>query len=577
MTENFQKNFGVILAFFAALFALLFFWTYQVYSLNAPSQWSAADSQFKEIENHTERLITLIGFQGLIHNFKDYLIRGDNEVKEEFFGHFEAAREELKFLQGRFGVAAEQQISTIEETLRNYFASINKVDQLRSEGKSVSEIDAALKIDDAAAFAALQSLLVMHEEEQSEMRRVVVAALEKDQSNLVSLYTTLFAIGLLLSVAVVMGLRFEYLKRRAIGKQSETKSLLESFLDNSTVPFLIADVSGRIQHCNLAAASLLETKPKNLIGATISQIIDLPPFEGDDENHIKCKSKKGITTVLEHRDGQIIPIQVDMTTNKDGTMRIFALFDQRSEIKMRERILLEAEQKLTKATIDGGQVIRRDVQNFIDLILQYVTQTKDDTLSPDKQKEYADSALAMAEALKENLAEYLPLSGPFADSKTVLELQDLTSEKFEKTVKDALTMFNRAVAEKNLTLNWVNKVPVRKEIDFPAQMERILANLVSNAVKYTEKDGAIKISTSIKDSLLFLKVEDTGIGIPAQDIPKVFEPGVRMQDAANMSRGQGIGLYSVRQSVRKLGGEITCSSYKGVGTDFVVRIPLHKS
>ncbi|MEH6548252.1 MAG: ATP-binding protein, partial [Sneathiella sp.] len=199
---------------------------------------------------------------------------------------------------------------------------------------------------------------------------------------------------------------------------------------------------------------------------------------------------------------------------------------------------------------------------------------KDVPLGEDKHDEYAGSALAMAEALKENLADYLPLSGPLADSKSVLELQDLTIEKFEKTVKDSLRMFERVVAEKNLTLNWVNKVPLRREIDFPAQMERILANLISNAVKYTPNDGAIKVSTSVKDNLLSVKIEDTGIGIKAKDIPKIFEPGVRMQDAANMSRGQGIGLYSVRQSVRKLGGEITCSSYKGVGTDFVVKIPL---
>lgn len=576
MTENFQKNFGVILALLAALFALLFFWTYQVYSLNAPTQWSAADHQFKETENHTERLITIIGFQGLIHNFKDYLIRGEEENKEKFFGHFESARAELKLLQNRFGVAAELQISTIEETLRKYFININKVDQLREEGKSVNEIDAVLAIDDTAAFKALQALLEMHDEEQAEIRSIVVAALEKDQSNLVSLYTTLFAIGLLLSVAVVMGLRFDYLKRRAVEKQSETKSLLESFLDNSTVPFLIADTEGRIRHCNLAAASLLDTQPRNLVGAAMSQILDLPTTDAETDISSKPSTIKGIATVLELQDGKQIPVQVDLTTNKDGTMQIVALFDQRSEIKMRERILLEAEQKLTKATIDGGQAIRRDVQNFIDLIQRYIGQTKEVPLGQDKQEEYADSALAMAEALKENLAEYLPLSGPLADSKSVLKLQDLTAEKFEKTVKDSLRMFERVVEEKNLTLNWVNKVPLRKETDFPAQLERILANLISNAVKYTAKDGAIKISTSIKDNLLNVKVEDTGIGIPAKDIPKIFEPGVRMQDAANMSRGQGIGLYSVRQSVRKLGGEITCSSYKGVGTDFVVKIPLHK-
>ncbi|PHQ72198.1 MAG: hypothetical protein COB93_01245, partial [Sneathiella sp.] len=254
MVENFQKNFGVILAFLAALFALLFFWTYQVYSLNAPTKWIQADRQFNDAEDHTERLIALIGFQGLIHNFKDYLIRGDEAHKEKFFTYFENARAQLKFVEQRYGPVAAEQVAVIDEVLRAYFVNVNKVEQLRAEGKSIREIDAAIEIDDAPAFAALQQLLAMDEQDRADIRMLVLTALEKDQSNLNSLYTTLIAIGLLLGVAVVMGLRFEFLKRRAMEQQSQTKSLLEGFLDFSTVPFLIAGANGKIRHCNLAAA-----------------------------------------------------------------------------------------------------------------------------------------------------------------------------------------------------------------------------------------------------------------------------------------------------------------------------------
>nr|WP_246157266.1 ATP-binding protein [Sneathiella litorea] len=122
--------------------------------------------------------------------------------------------------------------------------------------------------------------------------------------------------------------------------------------------------------------------------------------------------------------------------------------------------------------------------------------------------------------------------------------------------------------------NWVNHVPEGREIDFPAQLQRILNNLVSNAVKYTKNGGAIKISTSLEAENLMLKIEDTGIGIEEEDIPRIFERGVRMKNAAQMSGGLGIGLYAVQETLRNLHGEITCNSYAGIGSDFVVKIPM---
>ncbi|MEX1034806.1 MAG: ATP-binding protein [Sneathiella sp.] len=567
MAENFHKNFGVILAFLASLFALLFFWTYQVYTLNAPAQWNAADRHFSETTNNSEQVMSLVGFHGMIHNFKDYLLRGNAKDKAEFFIEFENARKELGILRSHFGSAAEEQIKAIDATLRDYFVSINRIDQLREEGKSIAEIDSTISINDAAAFTAFREILAMYEAEKSHIRNLVLNAMEKDSQNLQSLYTTLFAIGLLLVVAVVMGLRFEYLKRRAVQQQFSTKSLLESFLDYSTVPFLVAGADGIIRHCNRAAAQLLETRPGNLVGASLSQIIEaeLPP---GDILSLESGRSRSLLTNIELQSGRKIPIRADFSANRDGTMRIVALFDQSSELKIRERILFEAEHRLANDTIDGSLSIRREIQKFNDLVAEFIQHVgKDD-------KGFADRARKIAEALKSRVNDFMSLSNPVTDGRLAVNLEGPVSQKFNKTISATLEKFENPIREKRLMFNWVNRVPEGREVDFPAQLQRILDNLLSNAVNYTKPDGAIKITTSLEKEHLILKVEDTGIGIEEEDIPRIFERGVRMKNAAQMCGGLGIGLNSVQETLRNLGGEITCTSYAGIGSDFVVRIPM---
>jgi signal transduction histidine kinase len=567
VAEHFHRNFGVILAFLAALFALLFFWTYQVYSLNAPARWLHADQHFTETTDTSEQVMSLVGFHSMIHNFKDYLLRGEAADKDRFFKHFDDAREELDILQTHFGSKVEKEIAVIDATLRNYFVSINRVDQLREEGKTISEIDSTISIDDEAAFQAFQRILAIYEEEKAELRTLVLDAMEQDQNNLFSLYTTLFAIGLLLAIAVVMGLRFEYLKRRAMQEKSETKSLLESFLDYSTVPFLIAGSNGLIRHCNLAAARLLETRPQNLVGASLSQIIDadLPKSEAQSFENGRVKR---LDTVIELRSGRKLPVRADFSANRDGTMRIVALFDKSSELKIRERILFEAEHRLTNDTIDGSLSIRRDIQKFNDLVAEFTEDLGED------KKDFARRALDIAQSLKSHIADFVSLSYPVTEGRLAVNLDGPVTQRISETISGALAKFDKAIEEKELMFNWVNHVPEGREIDFPAQLQRILDNLVSNAVNYTKPSGAIKITTSLEGEHLMLKIEDTGIGIEEEDIPRIFERGVRMKNAAQMCGGLGIGLYAVQETLRNLGGEITCNSYAGIGSDFVVKIPI---
>ena len=108
----------------------------------------------------------------------------------------------------------------------------------------------------------------------------------------------------------------------------------------------------------------------------------------------------------------------------------------------------------------------------------------------------------------------------------------------------------------------------------PGKLRQVVVNLVSNAVKYTE-EGRIDVRVKVGPSRVFLDVEDTGIGIPAEEQERIFEPFRQVQSPNTRTvGGTGLGLSVSRRLVRLLGGEITVRSRPGHGSTFTVALPL---
>jgi signal transduction histidine kinase len=103
----------------------------------------------------------------------------------------------------------------------------------------------------------------------------------------------------------------------------------------------------------------------------------------------------------------------------------------------------------------------------------------------------------------------------------------------------------------------------------PAMLQRVLTNLVNNAVQAMPNGGKLDISSFIKESKLFIIVSDTGVGIPEEIKSKLFEPMFTTK-----AKGQGLGLAVAKRLTKSLGGNITFESQKGVGTQFTVELPL---
>lgn len=110
------------------------------------------------------------------------------------------------------------------------------------------------------------------------------------------------------------------------------------------------------------------------------------------------------------------------------------------------------------------------------------------------------------------------------------------------------------------------------------RLGRVLDNLLSNAIKFSPNGGGITVAIAHEDVVggpwAVVAVRDQGLGIPAADLPRVFERFRRARNVEGRIGGTGIGLASVRQIVEQHGGTITVESVEGAGSTFTVRLPL---
>ncbi|HZT79852.1 MAG TPA: ATP-binding protein, partial [Gemmataceae bacterium] len=103
---------------------------------------------------------------------------------------------------------------------------------------------------------------------------------------------------------------------------------------------------------------------------------------------------------------------------------------------------------------------------------------------------------------------------------------------------------------------------------------QVLDNLVDNAVKYTPAGGRIAVRWRAEEGQTFLEVEDTGIGIPEPDLPRIFERFYRVDKARSRELGgTGLGLSIVKHLAQAMGGGVAVRSAVGRGTTFTVRLP----
>ena len=203
-------------------------------------------------------------------------------------------------------------------------------------------------------------------------------------------------------------------------------------------------------------------------------------------------------------------------------------------------------------------------------------------------KGYAETLLSGAMEDKQALKEFLGTIHDNSDRlvnliNDLLDLARIESGrmKISPVAMDALPVIRRCL---NILEKTVQDKKLSVSMDLPANLPKVLAdearfsqvvlNILDNAVKYTPEGGSISIKGLVHDKMVQFDVTDTGIGIPEQDLPRIFERFYRVDKARSRDLGgTGLGLSIVKHIVLAHGGEVWASSQLGRGTTFSFTLP----
>lgn len=195
---------------------------------------------------------------------------------------------------------------------------------------------------------------------------------------------------------------------------------------------------------------------------------------------------------------------------------------------------------------------------------ELITHKTTDETAIDHAERIRESAIRMSD-MTDSLLGYFRLDSM---KETVVKSPFVLSTVAETLEAD----FKEMASKKNLSLELCDDTDDIVVNSDREMLLRIGNNLLSNAIKYTD-NGKVALCTSYKDGMFSMTVEDTGSGMDEEKKKNIFEPFVRLSNAAS-KQGFGLGLTIVKNLVELLGGEITVDSDKGKGSKFHVTIPM---
>ena len=151
-------------------------------------------------------------------------------------------------------------------------------------------------------------------------------------------------------------------------------------------------------------------------------------------------------------------------------------------------------------------------------------------------------------------------------------IHKMESEYFNPgdVIENVLDMVKSQALKKNISIEYKDEFN-NKIIGSKDKFHQLAVNLIENAIKYSNENGVVKIDLTLEEQYFVFKVKDNGIGIPKNDIPRIFERFYRV-DKSRSTRGTGLGLAIVKHIVKLFNGEISVKSKVGRGSTFTVKI-----
>lgn len=381
--------------------------------------------------------------------------------------------------------------------------------------------------------------------------------------------------GLLLTLEdVTSHLQLETSYNTLMAVQKET-------MDNLSEGIAVFGEDGRLRLSNLSFGKIWAIQPEELTGLPhITQISEKTKSFFDDSQWVDAKQVI-MTNALERepRKGRIhrsngTVLEYAVVPLPDGNI-LNAWFDVTDTVKVEESLMgknaaLEEAEKLKTDFLANVSYQLRTPLNAIMGFAEMLNQQYFGKLN-ERQLEYTSNMIEAGQRLVSLVNDILDLS--------TIEAGYLRLYPAGIRVK---TLIEQVMT---LTEAWARKQKINIVLNCPddslmlvadeRRLKQVLLNLISNALNYSPNGGKIAISAQKDKDFLVLQIEDNGIGIPAEELERVFTPFEKIRSGKTQRRsGAGLGLALVQSIIHLHGGTVSIASTEGVGTTVTCRLPL---
>lgn len=363
----------------------------------------------------------------------------------------------------------------------------------------------------------------------------------------------------------------------------EAKDKYRMIFEKSPLGIIHFDTYGVITQCNKSFVDIVGVEEANIIG----NIIGLDLLKSDTSEEIK----KCVTAVLSGEpdnysgssfsfigatDTPIRASFVPVITEDKAIAGGICIVEDITESKKAREALIHAKNVAEEASRTKSEFLSNvthelrtplnAIMGFSDLLQESI----EDKLN-DNQRKYLNNIIAGGKDLLDVINNILDVSNIEA-GKTNLELEDI---HLEGLIQDVMTEMSSFASKKNIALQMELDPQVKSIRVDRNKLQQILINLVSNAIKFGKEKGFVKIRSKQMHDTLHIEVIDNGIGISTEDQQRLFKPFIQLDSSSTRKyKGNGIGLYIVKQFVDLHGGNVWLESEIGKGSTFTFTISL---
>ncbi len=278
-----------------------------------------------------------------------------------------------------------------------------------------------------------------------------------------------------------------------------------------------------------------------------------------------------VKTVRDFEQGDL-NARVDLSGSK-GEMKVLG----ESINNMADTIVANIEELQSSAKLKRELIanVSHDLRTPLAVIHGYIETLimKQENIVPEERRKYLDILMQSTKKLKKQVSELFELSK--LEAKQIKP--KLEPFSMGDLLQDSVFKYNVIAQEKNIKMHQEVPIPMQRVVGDISLIDRVIQNLLDNAIKFTPPDGQITVRAEQKNESIRVSISDSGMGIPDEKINQVFDRYISHASNGDNSSGSGLGLAIVKKVLELHDSDIEVRSKVNQGATFTFELPLCKN